>query len=75
MFAEVGPFLGPDETSDKINTKNIFHISGSNETMQKALAPVVYFWRIFEFFFIFQEFQNFELLYFSSDLGEIFYGG
>ena len=40
-FAKVGPFLGPDETSDETNTKNIFHYSGSNETMQNALAPVV----------------------------------
>ena len=40
-FEEVEPFSAPDETSDEINTKNIFHISGSNETMQNALAPVV----------------------------------
>ena len=40
-FGKVEPFLGLDETSDKINTKNIFHISGSNETMQNALALVV----------------------------------
>ena len=38
---EVRPFPGPDETSDEIDTKNIFHISGSNETMQNALALVV----------------------------------
>ncbi len=40
-FAKVGPFLGPDETSDETNTKNIFHYSGSNETMQKVLASIV----------------------------------
>ena len=32
-------------------------------------------WQIFEIFFMFQEIRKFELLYFSSDLGEICYGG
>ena len=40
-FEKVGPFLGLDGTSDEIKTKNIFHISGSIETMQNALAAVV----------------------------------
>ena len=43
--------------------------------MQNALASIVKVWRIFEIFFMFRESQKFELLYFSSDLGEIYYGG
>ena len=38
---KVEPFFGQDETTDETNTLNIFHNSGSNETMQNALAPVV----------------------------------
>ena len=71
-FEEVEGIPGPLEPSDKTYTLSI---SGSNETMQKALALIVSFWRIFEIFFIFQEFQNFELLYFSSNMSEICYGG
>ena len=41
MFAEVGPFPVPDGTLDEINDINIFHDSGSNETMQKVLASIV----------------------------------
>ena len=40
-FGKVEPFLAPDETLDEINTNNIFHNSGSNETMQKVLASIV----------------------------------
>ena len=40
-FEEAGLFLGQDETLDETNTKNIFHNSGSNETMQKVLASIV----------------------------------
>ena len=43
-FEKVGPFLGQDETSDEINTENIFHNSGSSETMQKVLAAIVQLW-------------------------------
>ena len=38
---KVEPFFGQDETSDETNTLNIFHNSGSNETMQKVLATIV----------------------------------
>ena len=72
---EVEQLPEPLEASDETYTLSKFDISGSNETMQNALAPLVYFWRIFEIFFIFQECQKFELLYFSSDLDEICYGG
>ena len=61
--------------SDEIYTQSKIDISRSNETMQNALASIVKVWRIFEIFFMFHEFQKFELLYFSSDLGEICYGG
>ena len=74
-FGEVADLPGPLETSDKTYTQSKFDISGSNETMQNALASIVKVWRIFEIFFMFHEFQKFELLYFSSDLGEICYGG
>ena len=41
MFGKVEPFPALDETSDEINTRNIFHNAGSNETMQKVLALIV----------------------------------
>ena len=60
---------------DKTYTPSKIDISGSNETMQNALASMIKVWRIFEIFFTFHEFQKLELLYFSSDLGEIFLWG
>ena len=70
-FGKVEHHPGPLVASDKTNTQSKIDISGSNETMQNALASIVQVWRIFEIFFMFQEFRKFELLYFSSDLGEI----
>ena len=75
MFEEVGPFSAPDGTSDETDTKNTFRYSGSNETMQNVLGSIVFFWRIFEIFFTFRESRKFELLCFSSNLGETCYGG
>ena len=75
MFEEVEHLPAPLVASDKTYTQSKIDISGSNETMQNALASIVQVWRIFEIFFMFREFQKFELLYFSSDLGEICYGG
>ena len=75
MFAEVEPFLGRDGTSDETNTKNIFRYSGSNETMQNVLGSIVFFCGFFESFLRFKKLEHFELLFFSSDLGEICYGG
>ena len=46
-FGEVEPFLAQDGTSDKTNTIDNFHNSGSNETMQKVLASIVQLWWIF----------------------------
>ena len=40
FFEEVGPFFGQDGTSDRTNTRSIFYNSGSNETMQNALASI-----------------------------------
>ena len=60
---------------DKTYTPSKIDISGSNETMQNALASMIKVWRIFEIFFTSQEFLKFELLYFSSDLRVICYGG
>ena len=70
-FSEVEGFPDPLEALDKTYAQSKIDISGSNETMQNALASIVWVWRIFEIFFMFREFRKFELLYFSSDLGEI----
>ena len=40
-FAKVEAHLGPLGTSDETYTQSKFDISGSNETMQNALAPIV----------------------------------
>ena len=40
-FGEVEGHPGPLETSDETLTQSKFDISGSNETMQNALAPIV----------------------------------
>ena len=74
-FEEVEQFHGPNGADVDIYTKNSLDNSGSNETLQNALASIVQLWRIFEIFFMFQEFQKFELLCFSSKLGEICDGG
>ena len=49
--------------SDETYTQSKIDISGSNETMQNALASIVKVWRIFEIFSMFQEFQKFELIF------------
>ena len=41
MFGEVGPFCGQNGADVDINTKNSKSNSGSNETMQNVLAPIV----------------------------------
>ena len=74
-FAKVRGLPWPLEPSDKTYTQCKFDISGSNETMQNALASKVKVWRIFEIFLIFLVFRKFELLCFSSNMGEICYGG
>ena len=71
QFEEVVPFCehyGPDVD---INTENSLDNSGSNETMEKVLASIVWLWRNFQKKFGGQKFRKLELLYFSSDLGEI----
>ena len=40
-FGQVEPHPGPLEPSDGTYTQSKFDISGSNETMQNALAPIV----------------------------------
>ena len=40
-FEEVEGLPGPHETSDETYTQSKFDISGSNETMQNALASIV----------------------------------
>ena len=40
-FAEVEQHPGPHETSDETCSQSKFDISGSNETMQNALASIV----------------------------------
>ena len=70
-FGKVEPFCehyGPDVD---INTENSLDNSGSNETMQKVLASIVWVWRNFQKNFGGPKFQKFENLCFSSDLGEI----
>ena len=64
MFGEVAGLPELLEASDETYTQSKFDISGSNETMQNALASIVKVWRIFEIFFMFQESQKFELLFF-----------
>ena len=59
------------EADVDINTENSLDNSGSNETMQKVLALIVWLWRNFQKKFGGQKFRKLELLYFSSDLGEI----
>ena len=54
-----------------INAKNSLDNSGSNETMQKVLALIVWLRRNFQKKFGGPKFQKFENLCFSSDLGEI----
>ena len=70
-FGKVGPFCEPNEWRVDINTENSLDNSGSNETMQKVLALIVWLWRNFQKNFGGQKFRKLELLYFSSDLGEI----
>ena len=41
MFEEVEGHPGPLEASDKTYAQSKFDISGSNETMQNALASIV----------------------------------
>ena len=50
-FGKVEEFHGPNEADVDINTKNSLDNSGSNETLQNALASIVQLWRIFEIFF------------------------
>ena len=59
---------GPDVD---INTENSLDNFGSNETMQKVLASIVWLLPNFLKKIGGQKFQKLELLYFSSDLGEI----
>ena len=73
-FGEVEVLHGPNGADVDINAKNSLDNSGSNETLQNALASIVKLSRIFEIFFMFQTFLKFELLCFLSDLGEICYG-
>ena len=71
MFEKVVGRPGSNGASDKTYNQSELDISGSNETMQNALASIVFF---FEIFFMFHKSQKFELLCFLSDLGEICYG-
>ena len=59
---------GPDVD---INNKNSLENSGSNETMQKVLASIVWLPRNFQKKLRGPKFQKFENLCLSSDLGEI----
>ena len=52
-FGEVGDLPDPFGASDETCTQSKIDISGSNETMQNALASIVWVWRIFEIFFMF----------------------
>ena len=70
-FGEVEPFCDLYEADVNINTKNNLDNSGSNETMRKVLALIVKLWQIFQKKFRGKKFQKFELMCFSSDLGEI----
>ena len=65
-FEKVEPHPDPLGTSDETYAQSKFDISGSNETMQSALASIVYLWRIFRIFLMSQKF-----LCFLFDLGEI----
>ena len=68
-FAKTGPFCdlyGPDVG---IDTENSLDNSGSNETMQKVLASIVWLRRNFKKNFGGPKFPKFENLCFSSDLG------
>ena len=68
---EVGPFCDLYEADVDINTKNSLDNSGSNETMQKVLALIVWLQRSFKKNFGGPKIRKLELLCFSSDLGEI----
>ena len=50
-FGKVEHLPGPLGASDETYTLSKIDISGSNETMQNALASIVQVWRIFEIFF------------------------
>ena len=52
-FGKVEHLPDPLEASQETNTQSKIDISGSNETMQNALASIVWVWRIFEIFFMF----------------------
>ena len=72
---KVEPFCelyGPDVD---INNVNSLDNSGSNETMQKVLALIVWLQRSFQKNFGGPKIRKLELLCFSSDLSEICYGG
>ena len=71
QFGEVETFCEPHEADVDINNINSLDNSGSNETMQKVLALIVWLWRNFQKKFEGPKFQKLELLRFSSDLGEI----
>ena len=69
------PFCDLYEADVDINIKNSLDNFGSNETMQKVLALIVWLWQNFQKNFGGPKFQKFENLCFSSNLGEIGYGG
>ena len=71
QFAKVEPFCGPLGWCVDINTRNSLDNSGSNETVQKVLALIVWLQRNFQKKFGGPKFQKIENLCFSSELGEI----
>ena len=70
-FGVVVPFCEYYEADVDINTENSLDNSGSNETMQKVLALIVWLQRSFQKNFGGPKIRKLELLCFSSDLGEI----
>ena len=75
QFGKVGPFCDLYGADVDINTNNSLDNSGSNETMQKVLASIVWLRRNFQKNLGGPKFPKFENLCFSSDWGEIRYGG